>query len=116
MNNMSEINLPTGDGQQNDFLKVNHVKMIGDMKAKMSNIREVPTQDFGKSTKSDKVWIDVTSNGVTYAWIPNKTSLARLGKIFSTTKGSELEGKEVTLTIEKDATYKQEMVVPQLAE
>ena len=116
MNNMSEINLPTGDGQQNDFLKVSHVKLIGNMKAVMSNIREVPTQDFGKSTKSDKVWIDVTSNDVTYAWIPNKTSLARLGKIFSTTKGSELEGKEVTLTIEKDATYKQEMVVPQLAE
>ena len=104
---MSEINLPTGDGQQNDFLKVSHVKLIGNMKAVMSNIREVPTQDFGKSTKSDKVWIDVTSNDVTYAWIPNKTSLARLGKIFSTTKGSELEGKEVTLTTENDATYKQ---------
>ena len=113
---MSEINLPTGDGQQNEFLKVNQVKAIGNMKVTMSNVREVSTQDFGKSTKSDKVWIDVTSNGVTYAWIPNKTSLARLGKIFSTTKGSELEGKEVTLTIEKDATYKQEMVVPQLAE
>ena len=113
---MSEINLPTSDGQQFDFLKVSHVKVIGKMKAIMSNIREVMTQDFGKSTKSNKVWIDVTSNGVTYSWIPNKTSLARLGKIFSTTKGSELEGKEITLTIEKDATYNQEMVVPQIAE
>ena len=113
---MSEVNLPTDDGSQNDFLKVSHVKLIGNMKAIMSNIRTVPTTDFGKSTKSEKVWIDVTSNDVTYSWIPNKTSLGRLSKIFSTTKGSELDGKEVTLTIEKDATYKQEMVVPQIAE
>ena len=49
MNNMSEINLPTGDGQQNDFLKVSHVKLTGILKATMSNIREVMTQDFGKS-------------------------------------------------------------------
>lgn len=115
MNNMSEINLPSGDGQ-NEFLKVSHVKLTGNLKVVMSNIRTVPTTDFGKSTKTDKIWIDVTGNGVTYAWIPNKTSLGRLGKIFSTTKGSELEGKEVTLTIEEDSNYKKEMVVPQIAE
>jgi len=115
MNNMSqEINLPSGDGTNVDFLKVSHVKLTGELKVVLNNIRMVPTTDYGKSTKTDKVWIDVTGNSVTYAWIPNKTSLARLGQIFKTTKGSELEGKEVTLTVEKDATYKQEMVVPKI--
>jgi hypothetical protein len=120
MNNMStqDVDLPSGENSERlEILTVADVKMVGELKVKLANIRMVLTKKFGEETKENKVWIDLIVNGnPTKSWIPNQTSLTRLGEIFSTKKGSELEGKDVTLTTEKHEKYKKEMIVPQLAE
>jgi len=114
MINMSEVELPkVSNGDKLDFLKVDHVKGgFGKEGVTLSNVRIVPTQDFGKQTKSDKVWIDVTSGDKAYSWIPNQTSIGLIQTILGTNKGSELEGKRVNLIIDQDKTYKQDMIVP----
>ena len=120
MNNMSsqEVNLPSGKNSERlEILTVADVRLVGELKVKLDNVRMVNTKDFGEQTKTDKVWIDIMVNGTaTKSWIPNQTSLSRLGEIFSTKKGSELVGKEVTLIVEKHDKYKTDMIVPQIAE
>jgi hypothetical protein len=119
MNNMStqDVNLPSGENSERlEILTVADVKLVGELKVKLDNVRMVLTKDFGEETKTNKVWIDLMVNGIaTKSWIPNQTSLTRLGQIFSTTKGSELVGKEVTLTIEKHEKWRKEMIVPKTA-
>ena len=119
MNNMSsqEVDLPSGENSERlEIVTVADVKLVQELKVELGNVRMVLTKDFGEETKTNKVWIDLLVNGnPTKSWIPNKTSLARLGQIFSTTKGSELVGKEVTLTIEKHEKYKTDMIVPKIA-
>ena len=119
MNNMSsqEVDLPSGENSERlEIVTVADVKLVGELKVELGNVRMVLTKDFGEETKTNKVWIDLLVNGKpTKSWIPNKTSLTRLGQIFSTTKGSELVGKEVTLTIEKHEKYKTDMIVPKIA-
>ena len=120
MNNMSsqeEVDLPSGENSERlEIISVADVKLVGELKVELGNVRMVLTKDFGEETKTNKVWIDLIVNGTpTKSWIPNQTSLSRLGEIFSTKKGSELVGKEVTLIVEKHEKYKTHMIVPKTA-
>jgi len=112
-----EVDLPSGENSERlEIISVADVKLVGELKVTLGNIRMVLTKDFGEETKTNKVWIDLIVNGTpTKSWIPNQTSLTRLGQIFSTKKGSELVGKEVTLTVEKHEKYKTAMIVPKTA-
>ena len=119
MNNMStnDVDLPSGENSERlEIVTVADVKLVQELKVKLGNVRMVLTKDFGEETKTNKVWIDLIVNGTpTKSWIPNQTSLSRLGEIFSTKKGSDLVGKEVTLTVEKHEKYKTNMIVPKTA-
>lgn len=112
MNNMSEVQLPTNLGERHDIINRDNVKS-GFSTCVMSNIRIVPTTKFGTTLKEDKIWIDVSNGQISFSWIPNQPSLIKLGEIFGTTKGSELEGKSIKLVISKDNKFKQEMIVPE---
>lgn len=113
MNNMStDIELPTGMGERHEIINRDNVKS-GFSQCTMSNLRIVPTTKYGTSLKEDKIWIDVSNGSITFSWIPNQPSLSKLAEIFGTTKGSDLEGKQVKLVLSKDNKYKQEMIVPE---
>ena len=111
---MSEVELPTTTGERHDIIDRDDVKN-GFSECTMSNIRVVPTTNFKTQLKEDKIWIDVSNGQITYSWIPNQPSLAKLAEIFGTTKGSDLEGKTVKLVISNENKFKQDMIVPEKA-
>jgi len=112
MNNMSEDGELQTTAKRYDIIKPEHVRK-GFSNCVMSNFRMVPTNDYGKTTKTDKLWIDVSNGSIAYSWIPNKVSQNEIVEIFGTKKYQELEGKQIKLIVKKYENYPNEMIFPE---
>jgi hypothetical protein len=105
-------------GERHDIINRDNVKS-GFSECTMSNIRMVPTTEYGTTTKKDKIWIDVSNGQITFSWIPNQPSLSKLATMFGNGKddlnGKDLEGKSIKLVISNENKFKQDMIVPEKA-